>query len=288
MVTRQNGCGALCWTNLNLISHVSVMHCRRQMQNDRPKLLRLVASHHQISTHWISRGDDVPLPTMTASHAQHAFGHLCEYRSKQHTLHIRYDNNTSASTRAAATTAGAGASMTMPAVATTFVSKPKQAKDLLTLLRFTDITIAKLLSYILLLAAAADAAQTEKSEIVCVSCTKTVGLSAAYRALLQLSTVPILSLSLFSGVCVCVVTGDKNRPVYFVGLRRPTMCTIHSQQNTWTRFGKATASFPVSTGIRRQSVTSSSRLHFFLPFFMPPRHSRCTTYVWTPGKYSTN
>lgn len=90
-----------------------------------------------------------PLPT-TALHASSVGSVLV-----RHTLHIRYDNNTRATT-APTTTA---ASMVMPAVATTFVSKPKQAKDLLTLLRFADITNAKLLSYILL-------RDTEKSETV--------------------------------------------------------------------------------------------------------------------------
>lgn len=155
--------------------------------------------------------------------------HLCEHT---HTLHIRYDNNTRAR-----------ASMVMPAVATTFVSKPKQAKDLLTLLRFADITNdAKLLSYILL-------RDREKWNWMCVSCT--TGRSAAHCA----PASSIAPMPLVSGVLSQVTRTDL---FIFVGL-----CSARRALFAANTCSRRMASF--HWHLRwRQAVTSSSFTFFSL------------------------
>lgn len=162
------------------------------------------------------------------------------------------------------------------AVATTFVSKLKQAKDLLTLLRFTDITKCQIIivhRYILL--CCWDEVETMWKVKPC-----------AFRDFVQPPDRSVCRSHIVLSTAIilwCIVAGDTNRPVYFVGLRCAWRALFASQPNTWTWFGKATVSIPLPCAM---TTSCYIIIVYIFPFFFVVLYcfqtSASTTLLWTP------
>lgn len=150
--------------------------------------------------------------------------YLCE-----HTLHIRYDNNTRATT--APTTTG---SIDGDAGGSDNICKQAKASK-----RPINPSAVRRHNQCQIIISYTSCCETHTEMWNCIY---------AFRAPPDhrlLAALPIADAI----ILWCVVTGDKNRPVYFVGLFRTRRVLFAAKQNTWTWFGKATASFQMASAM---------------------------------------